>query len=294
MAVKSKAVLESEKNATLASGSNITAAEHRALLADIIDSYEDFIGSYTTAGMALIASPTLRQIIFNTDLDKYYYYDGADWQLLSSLWDVGGVESALMDKRSTTCDGENGTAIGTGAVNSNAHGQAFGRNAKNENGNGGQALGNDSYNRISDSTNISGAIIIRKDNGEVASDAYKLYAGAEVIILSKETDLKSTGTTTITIPTGVKFFVDEVGIICTQYSSVNTQPTVSYGKTGSNAYLKAAAITTDITAVGSRERETSLLTAEGLASLTAEVTIAATGTTLQGRFYFKGFIVENE
>lgn len=79
MAAKTKAVLESEKNNTLASGSNITAAEHRALLTDVIDSYENFIGSYTTVQILAIASPTLRQIVFDTDYNTYYFWDGTRW-----------------------------------------------------------------------------------------------------------------------------------------------------------------------------------------------------------------------
>lgn len=349
MATKTKTVMKSDKNTTFASGSDITAAEHRAFLEDLIDSYEDFIGSYTTANIALIASPTLRQIVYDTTLNDYFYYNGTAWVQFGSLFKHGAGTESLMDKRATASsgdygqalgalsdnsgtggqaigasainsgdggqaiggsannEGDSGQAIGSSAANTGSEGQALGASSRNE-GSGGQAIGADAINeaesgqaigksatnRVANSSVIAGAIIIRKDAGETASDAYVNYAGAEVVILSKETNLKATGTVTVTIPPNVKVFINEVGIICTQYSSVNTQPTVSYGKTGSNAYLKAAAITTDLTAAGSRERETSLLTAEGLTSLAAEITIAATGTTLQGRFYFKGFVVEDE
>lgn len=307
MSVKSKTVLKSDVDTDLASASNITAAEHRAIEKDVIDSYEDFIGSYTTAQIAAIVSPTLRQVVYDTTLNEYFYFDGSVWQQFSSKWKKGAGADSLMDKRSDSATGDNSTAMGTGAVssgdrgkadglfaeNSGDDGQAIGGTANNE-GDKGQALGYFAINRIDKSTNISGAIIIRNAQAGSDSEPYQFYSGAEVLILSPETDLKAAATQTITLPTGVKMYVDEVGIICTQYSSVNTQPTVSYGKTGSNAFLKAAAITTDITGVGSRERETTLLTAEGLTSLTGTVTIAATGTTLQGRFYFKGFIVEDQ
>lgn len=278
MATKTKTVMKSDKNTTFASGSDITAAEHRAFLEDLIDSYEDFIGSYTTANIALIASPTLRQIVYDITLNDYFYYNGTAWVQFGSKWKAGAGSGSLMDKRSTSAAGIQSTVIGTLAECDGAFSNAVGHSA---------------INRLTGTTVISGVQMIRKDNGESSAPAFIFTAG-EVIIVSYEINLKATATVAITLPANLKFFVNEVGIICTQYSSVNTQPTVSYGKAASNAYLKAAAITTDLTAAGSRERETTLLTAEGLTSLTAEITIAATGTTLQGRFYFKGFVVEDE
>lgn len=79
MSVKTKAVLVSEMGTELASASNITAAELRPFLNDVIDSYENFIGSYTTVQILAIASPTLRQIVFDTTLNTYYFYDGTRW-----------------------------------------------------------------------------------------------------------------------------------------------------------------------------------------------------------------------
>lgn len=79
MAVKTKAVLLTESNSTFANASNITAAEHRAFNADIIDSYENVIPSLTTIQILAIASPTLRQIVFDTTFNIYYFFDGTRW-----------------------------------------------------------------------------------------------------------------------------------------------------------------------------------------------------------------------
>lgn len=306
MSVKSKTALGTDVDTILASGSDIRASEHRAIDHDIIDSYEDFIGSYTTAQIASLASPTLRQIVFDTDLNDYFFYDGTNWTPFR-MHKPGAGTGSLVDTRYTgaASSADYGSAYGYDAKNSGNQGQANGY-AANNSGENGQAIGAGSINsadqsqalgyaakcRITGSTNISGAIIARKDDGE--SDAYQHWSTAEIVILTEEESLKATGVLTITLPSGVKMFVNEVGTIMTQADTVSGQATVSFGKTGSNAFLLAATATTGLTAVGKRDKQTSILQAEGVTSLVAEITAGATGTTAMGRFYFKGFIVEDE
>lgn len=79
MAVKSKTDITTEIDTNLASGSNIQASEHRAVAKDIVDSYEDFVGSYTTVEIAALVGMTLRQRVFNTDDNDYEWYDGTRW-----------------------------------------------------------------------------------------------------------------------------------------------------------------------------------------------------------------------
>lgn len=88
MSVKSKTVLKSDVDTVLADGSDIKAVEHRALEKDEIDSWEDFINSYTTAQIAAIASPVLRQIVYDTDFDIYKYYNGSAWTPLGLVSDA--------------------------------------------------------------------------------------------------------------------------------------------------------------------------------------------------------------
>lgn len=79
MSVQSKTALTTQIDTDLASGSDITAAEHRGVAKNIVDSYEDFIGSYTTAQIAALVGMTLRQRVFNTTDNDYEWYDGTRW-----------------------------------------------------------------------------------------------------------------------------------------------------------------------------------------------------------------------
>lgn len=77
--VKTKAQLNTDVDATLASNSQIRAVDHRALEKDIIASYEDYIGSYTTAEIAALTGMTTRQVVFNSTDNEYEFYDGTRW-----------------------------------------------------------------------------------------------------------------------------------------------------------------------------------------------------------------------
>lgn len=203
--------------------------------------------------------------------------------------------------------GEEGAGIGFLSTNSGLRGQAIGNTASNE-AEDGQAIGNFSansgikgnsigylsVNRRDKCTNISGPITIRKGDSAGDTDEFLYYAGSEVIIMTGTFDAKTLGTQTISFPTGVRMFVDEVGFIATTANTVTGQPTISYGISGNNTALLAATATTGVTSAGARDRQTSLVTDNGVTSLTCEVTAAAVATTLVGRAYFKGFIVENQ
>lgn len=185
-----------------------------------------------------------------------------------------------------------GTVIGGASQNSGDNGTAIGGGI-NE-GTTGMAIGFGAYNRINKSTNISGAIVIRKSEISQDAETYQFYSGAEVVIVTRIDTPTATGTITITLPSGVRFFPDEVGFIATVANTVTVQPTISYGVTGNNAALLVAAPTTGISAAGDRDRQQVLVTADGQTSLTAEVTIGATATELVGRYYFKGFLIESQ
>jgi len=237
------------------------------------------------------------------------------------MFEVGSGTNSLKDKRATTSSGNSGQAIGRTSVNTGESGQAIGRLAQNtaqygnsigwtanntalsgqaigmsadNSGVAGQAIGYFAANRIDNSTNISGAIIVQKAGVVGSTNAYHYYAGAEVIIMTDTFDAKTLGTQEITFPSGVRMFVDEVGFIATTANTVTGQPELSYGITGNTAALLASTATTGITAAGARDRQTSLVTDNGVTSLTVEVQVAAVATTLVGRAYFKGFIVENQ
>ncbi len=81
MSVVSKTALHTQVSTDLASAQSggITAAQHRGVEDNIIDSYEDFVGSFTTAEIAALTGMTLRQRVFNTTDNDYEWYDGTRW-----------------------------------------------------------------------------------------------------------------------------------------------------------------------------------------------------------------------
>lgn len=156
------------------------------------------------------------------------------------------------------------------------------------------ALGSAAENRIDNSWTTAGAPLIRKDNGEDATKEHLNYAGAEAVFFSKEIDLKTLADdcATITITTGATFYPNEIGLIITASSSVTGNPNVSFGVTGNTTALQAS---TTVTAVAAKNRTVyTPASKNGVNSLTASVKTAATGTTLKGRFYWVGLLVEDE
>lgn len=81
MAVKSKTALNTDiDNQITTNGNNeITGADLNTILGDVVDSYENVVGSYTTAQIAALVGMTLRQRVFNTTDNDYEYYDGTRW-----------------------------------------------------------------------------------------------------------------------------------------------------------------------------------------------------------------------
>ena len=73
MAVKSKTQLAADIAA-----STFTAPQ-QVILDDMVDSYEDLAQPLTTVQIAAIATPTSGQLVYNTDLSQFQYYNGAAW-----------------------------------------------------------------------------------------------------------------------------------------------------------------------------------------------------------------------
>lgn len=178
-----------------------------------------------------------------------------------------------------TASGESAMAIGRAAIATGTFCLAMGYGARG---------------RIERTTNICGPQINRKDDGETAVNAFHSFCGAEVILMSKEVDLEAVADQTLILPSGCKFWLNEVGLIATVVNTLTTQPTVRYGITGDLDKHGTAAITTALTAAGKREIETPSVPEDGETTLTAGVTIVATATEMKGRFYWKGMLIEDE
>lgn len=81
MAVKSKTALNTDIDTQITTNGNneITGADLNTILGDMVDSCEDFVGSYTTVQIAALVGMTLRQRVFNTTDNDYEWYDGTRW-----------------------------------------------------------------------------------------------------------------------------------------------------------------------------------------------------------------------
>ena len=198
--------------------------------------------------------------------------------------------------KNTTASENSSTAIGVSTTASGNSSTAIGVSTT-ASGNNSTAIGASSVARIDNTTNISSPLINRKDNGEGAGNEFSSYSGAEIVLLSKEVDFKSAATQTITLPSGAHFWLTEVGIIVTSINTMSVQPTISFGITGTNAKYVPATLSTLLTTQYKRQRfiiGDSALTNDGETSLTGTVNTGATATTMLGRFYFKGLLIEDE
>jgi len=143
------------------------------------------------------------------------------------------------------------------------------------------ALGIGAVARLDHTVNITGVDIVQK------SDAYKWNVlgnncSRPTIIYGEPVTVLATSTVTQTMPTGCHVYIEECGVVCSTLTlnggTLTTQPTLSFGITGTNAKHRAAEITTLLTASHTRERYTTLLTDVGETSLTMTITVAATIT----------------
>jgi len=87
MAVKTKAELLADSAALYVDNSSgdIEASEVKVITDDLIDSYENVIQSFTSAQRALI-SATEGLKIYNTDTNRYEFFDGTTWIGLSKTY----------------------------------------------------------------------------------------------------------------------------------------------------------------------------------------------------------------
>ena len=142
-------------------------------------------------------------------------------------------------------------------------------------------------------TFLVGALPAVPKNNRFSSDADAVWklSGAQAVVTSQPVSLTAVSDKTITIPTGVTFFPEEVGVIVTDADTVTVQPTVRFGITGDETKYLAATATSGLGAVHDRHRFPSLSSDAGAKTLRMEITLAGTATTLRGRFYWKGFAV---
>lgn len=220
--------------------------------------------------------------------------------------DIGAGTYSCVYGALTTSSASYATSLGAKANTTNTYATAVGYLAQataisatslgegaQASGSSSTALGMDSRSRIEKTHNTTGPSIVRKDITE--TDEVLFFSAQENVIFSEEVSLLSTGTnkSSITIPAGSHFFVDEVGFVVTSSSGVTVQPEISFGDASTPALILAATLTV---AQDAQQRDVykTLLNNNGHQSLTMSVTTAATATTMLGRIYFKGILVEDE
>ncbi len=221
---------------------------------------------------------------------------------LGTLANAGGSKSIAVGVQATTATltGLGAAAVGAGAHATGENAVALGAQA-HALASRALALGRGARARVADTVNLAGAILVRRGAliGDEDSDGggavpARHFCGAEDVILSATVDLRTVQEVTVSLATGCRFWVNEVGVLAVAWAGCTAQPTVRFGVAGNASKHLAARPATLLTAVGARERYHPLSWTDGETGLTAGVITGATATTLLGRFYWKGILVEDE
>jgi hypothetical protein len=221
---------------------------------------------------------------------------------LGTLASAGAVKSIAVGVQATTAPltGIGSVAIGAGAHTTGENAAALGNEA-HALASRAVALGNGARARLADSVNLAGAILVRRGTlaGEEDADGggavpARHFCGAEDVILSATVDMKTVQDVSAPLAIGCRLWVNEVGVMAVACAGCTGQPTVRFGVAGNASKHLTATATTRLATLGARERYHPLSWVDGETVLTAGVTAGATATTLLGRFYWKGFLVEDE
>lgn len=185
--------------------------------------------------------------------------------------------------------GNNSVAIGESATGA-ADATAVGMWAIAE-GTASLALGQNAYAKSAYSASIAN-LPTAVEAWYWGDDEWTFRSGTgEWMGFSKDIDFTVVNSVSLPVlPPDTHFYVTEVGIIFEDVDTVTAQPSVQFGIVGAVAKHVAPVAITGITAPYQRVRFTPL-TLDGETALRAEVTAAATATSMWGRFYWKGFSV---
>jgi hypothetical protein len=204
----------------------------------------------------------------------------------------------------STAAGTYGLAVGYRASAGGTGGVAVGYNA-NAAYTGSIAIG---YNAAAPAANVAriGAPIVIPGLSVPYSDAgqrLRRMAGCEVVLLSNSYDLTDvtpfdSGTLGNkdfwVMPAGLKFYPDEVGIVTETQTGVTTGPTVSFGHGGTGSEILSSQLFASAVLGQSGGRgEYASVAPEGVGTVSIDMVTGATATTLTGRFFVRGLLLEN-
>lgn len=129
------------------------------------------------------------------------------------------------------------------------------------------------------------------DSGTTAATACRRNA-SQVVISSDDINLlDGTASTTVTLPTNARLFVDSLEVVITGVSGAGGSPTIQVGPddTTPDAYLAPTAVSK--VTVGGREIFSPLVT-DGVSALRVSVGTAGAGTTYTARLIARGYVME--
>jgi hypothetical protein len=306
MAIKTKTQLAADINADITTNGagGITGAILNDIMIDMVDSLGSLIQSYTSVERDAISTPAAGTLIYNSTTSRLEIYAGG-WQPVGLQYQgaiscsanpnfpASKVGDVLRVSASGLIGGASGLPVLSGdliiCIESTAAGDYATNKAKFI------VIRSGSFAVQTDKTMTTfGTPIVRQSNATTDANPLLYSTGSEFTLMFPEADLTATGTASILFPTGYRFFIESCGIIVTEVVSMGSQPHFSFGVDGSTAVYKASAATTGLAAAGDRNNYTSLLTVNGKTSVAYEIHTASNSTTLKGRVYFKGFLVENE
>jgi len=203
----------------------------------------------------------------------------------------GGSYGAVSIGYSSYAAGNNNVAIGYGAYTLNADATAIGSNANAVPARS-IALGKDAKAEGIGIINIAAAPAIRLAaiNEFTGSELEKL-SGAEAVITQEVLDAKTVATYSLVLPTGYVFIPTKLILLATNIVGLTVQPTVSFGAAGA---LVAAAITTALTANNKYQAFEAPFADDVTAqsTLTFDITIVATGTTVEVKPVWVGTLIK--
>lgn len=254
-------------------------------------SYATAVGRSSTAGSRTVAvgHTALAQSLYNTAVG-YQASAGGDYSTV-----LGGFASSA---------GGYTVAVGVNATCAGSYTVAVGYNASAPL-NGSIAIGNNATAPAANVARIAAPIVIPGLTVPFGNAAQRLsrMAGCEVVLLSNSYDL-----TDVTpfdggtlgnkdfwvMPAGLKFYPDEVGIVTETQTGVTTGPTVSFGHGGTGSeVLSSQLFASAVLGQSGGRGEYASVAPEGVGTVSIDMVTGATATTLTGRFFVRGLLLEN-
>jgi hypothetical protein len=191
-----------------------------------------------------------------------------------------------------------GVAIGFAAYVAAINGLALGSNTRCESGaDNAISIGYAARSRVANTINIAALAIIRKDEiGFTIGNEPRLGSASKSITSSKEIDLTTTGTYTITLPTGSRIKPTDLHLYISSIDgTLTSQPTVQFGISGNNSKLVDPVALTVSDTLHESEEWLALKSRAFEQTITMEVTVASVldeATEHKARLLVEGIVIE--